>query len=120
MAYQASFFRDGQWVTETVDLATALKGSSSSTKQPEPVIEHPACGILSSTVVDSPIVHKILPVRLRSRHHNDIALIGVSWSPISTHFVNWSASIALGRHGNHWSSSSRSKQFTAIVPFSMI
>jgi hypothetical protein len=67
-------------VTETVDLATALKGSSSSTKQPEPVTEHPACGILSSTIVDSPVVHKILPVRLRSRHHNDIALIGVSWS----------------------------------------
>lgn len=79
MAFQTSVLRDGAWVTETVDIHAALRASSSSASKPEEALsDHPPCGILSSTIVDSPVVHKILPVRLRSRSHNDVALIGVS------------------------------------------
>ena len=92
MAFQTSVFRDGGWVTETVDVHAALRASSSSTlptaKPQEVISDHPPCGILSSTIVDSPIVHKILPVRLRSRSHNDIALIGVSCVLFSLSFVS--------------------------------
>jgi hypothetical protein len=78
MAFQTSILRDGEWVTETVNLQAALKASATtkSTTQAHP--EPPTCGILSRTVVESPIVHWILPVRLRSESHNDIAFVGVS------------------------------------------
>ena len=79
MAFQTNVLRNGAWVTETVDIHAALRASSSSADKPKEVIsDHPPCGILSSTIVDSPVVHKILPVRLRSRSHNDIAMIAVS------------------------------------------
>ncbi|KAF4125290.1 thermotolerance protein [Geosmithia morbida] len=77
MAFQTNVFRDGEWVTETVDLSAALKASASAAKEPDETISHrPPCGILSSTVVESPMVNKILHVHIRSRNHNDIAFIG--------------------------------------------
>lgn len=81
MAFQTSFLRGGEWVTETVDLQSALRQATAATAA-APVSEHhlepPACGVLSRTVIESPIVHRVLPVRLRSKTHNDIAFIGVS------------------------------------------
>ncbi|KAM7196411.1 Mono-functional DNA-alkylating methyl methanesulfonate N-term domain containing protein [Naviculisporaceae sp. PSN 640] len=76
MAFQTSVLRDGAWVTETVDLQTLLKANNSAkeAKKAHQLIA-PICGILSQTVIDSQLVNFILPVRLRSRRHNDVAFI---------------------------------------------
>ncbi|KAJ6444241.1 thermotolerance protein [Purpureocillium lavendulum] len=82
MAFQTSVLRDGEWVTETVNFHAALQHASAAAaaSAPGPTLDTqatpPVCGILSRTVVESPIVHWVLPVRLRSKAHNDIAFIG--------------------------------------------
>jgi hypothetical protein len=79
MAFQSSVLRDGEWVTETVSFQDALKASSSVPKTTSDLnTKRPACGILSKTIIESPVVHWVLPVWLRSRSHNDLAFIGVS------------------------------------------
>ncbi|KAF4465208.1 thermotolerance [Fusarium albosuccineum] len=84
MAFQSSSFRDGQWVTETVNLQDALKASSAAPKAAsEPRPEAPTCGILSRTIIESPVIHWILPAWLRSRSHNDIAFVGDRFVQIS-------------------------------------
>ncbi|KAH6899044.1 mono-functional DNA-alkylating methyl methanesulfonate N-term-domain-containing protein [Thelonectria olida] len=84
MAFQSAVLRDGEWVMERVNLQDALKASTDP-KLP-PVAESPEvpdCGILSRTVIDSPYAHWIIPVRLRSEHHNDIAFVGDRYVQIS-------------------------------------
>lgn len=78
MAFQTSILRDGEWVTETVNLQAALKASAAPKATSPSLPVPPACGVLSRTIVESPIVQWILAVRLRSDTHNDIAFIGVS------------------------------------------
>lgn len=79
MAFQSSVLRDGEWVTQTVNFQDALKASSAAPKAAlDPNPEAPTCGILTRTIVESPVIHWILPVWLRSRSHNDIAFVGVS------------------------------------------
>lgn len=82
MAFQSSVLRDGEWVTQTVSFQDALNASSSVPKTNlHPRTETPACGIVSRTIIESPVVHWVLPVWLRSRSHNDLAFIGVSSFP---------------------------------------
>lgn len=82
MAFQSSVLRDGEWVTQTVSFQDALKASSSVPKTAsDQHTEKPACGILSRTIIESPVVHWVLPVLLRSRSNNDLAFIGVSYFP---------------------------------------
>ncbi|RBA13929.1 hypothetical protein FPRO05_02721 [Fusarium proliferatum] len=84
MAFQSSVLRDGEWVTQTVNFQDALNASSTTPKAaPDSSLKAPECGILSRTVVESPVVHWILPVCLRSRSHNDIAFIGDRFVQIS-------------------------------------
>jgi hypothetical protein len=79
MAFQSSVLRDGEWVTQTVSFHDALKASSSVPKTTSDLhTKRPTCGILSRTIIESPVVHWVLPVWLRSRSHNDLAFIGVS------------------------------------------
>lgn len=87
MAFQTRILRDGEWVTETVNLQAALKASATSKPATRVHPEPPNCGILSRTIVESPIVHWILPVRLRSEIHNDIAFVGVSYIEPPLHCV---------------------------------
>lgn len=47
-----------------------------SSKDQLPSHDQPKSGLLSQTMIPSPIVQWILPARLRSRHHNDVAFIG--------------------------------------------
>lgn len=78
--FQTNVFRDGAWHTTTVSIEQAVKASSSTAMQappPEP-IQAPKCAILSRTVVNSPIVRWILPVRIRSSTQVDVAFVGVS------------------------------------------
>jgi hypothetical protein len=82
MSFQTSVLRDGHWVTETVDVDDALRAAAATgAKYSKPVQEAPECGILFKTVIESPIVRWILPVRLRSSRYNDIAFIGVGRAP---------------------------------------
>ncbi|KAI9167242.1 thermotolerance protein [Paramyrothecium foliicola] len=83
MAFQTSVLRNGEWVTEMVDLQAALKASNAPKTRSEPQSNPPSCGLLTKTVVESPIVHWVLPVRLRSRNSNDIAFIGRNFVQIS-------------------------------------
>ncbi|KAF5971666.1 putative FUN12-general translation factor eIF2 [Fusarium bulbicola] len=84
MAFQSSVLRDGEWVTQTVNFQDALKASSTTPKAAsDSSLKAPECGILSRTVIESPVVHWILPVCLRSRSHNDIAFIGDRFVQIS-------------------------------------
>jgi hypothetical protein len=89
MAFQTNVLRNGEWVSETVDLQAALNALEPPEKTVEPDPEPPVIGLLSRTIIENPIVHWILPVRLRSQNHNDIAFIGVcveSPPPIGLHF----------------------------------
>ncbi|KAF4984390.1 hypothetical protein FZEAL_413 [Fusarium zealandicum] len=83
MAFQSSVLRDGEWVTETVNFQDALKASAAPKTTFEPRPEAPACGILSRTIIESPVVHWILPAWLRSRSHNDVAFVGDRYVQIS-------------------------------------
>jgi hypothetical protein len=78
MAFNTNVLRDGQWVTETVDYGAALKASSDAKAAAGIDHERGPLGVLSRTIVSSPVVNFILPVSLRSRDYNDIAYIGVS------------------------------------------
>lgn len=80
MAFQTNVFRDGAWVTETVDLKTVLSKGSAAAASPAapPPPTPPDCGILTRTVIESPIARWVLPALLRSAHHNDVAFVGVS------------------------------------------
>ncbi|KJZ78093.1 hypothetical protein HIM_02730 [Hirsutella minnesotensis 3608] len=86
MAFQTSVLRDGQWVTQTVNFQSALRQAAAA-PGPRLATEHrngpPSCGVLSRTVLESPTVHRVLPVRLRSKTHNDIAFIGERFVQIS-------------------------------------
>lgn len=76
--------RNGEWVLADATLNDAL--NSQKTKEisgeetvPEPRPDRPPnLGILTRTVVESPVAHWMLPVRLRSAQHMDVAVIGVS------------------------------------------
>ncbi|KAF4414528.1 hypothetical protein CFRS1_v012191 [Colletotrichum fructicola] len=78
MAFQTNVFRDGAWVTETVDLKTVLSKGSAAAASPAapPPPTPPDCGILTRTVIESPIARWVLPALLRSAHHNDVAFVG--------------------------------------------
>ncbi|KAK4126346.1 hypothetical protein N657DRAFT_654749 [Parathielavia appendiculata] len=90
MAFQTNVFRDGEWVTETVNLHSVLKSQkegprASARKDPQ---KPPRCGLLTRTLVESALANFILPVRLRSPDHNDIAFVGPSVLTLAQdHFV---------------------------------
>ncbi|ROT38696.1 hypothetical protein SODALDRAFT_277774 [Sodiomyces alkalinus F11] len=77
MALQTNVLRDGQWRTETVNLHTILKGTSTPNPPAEDTPpEPPSCGILTRTIVESPVAHWVLPARLRSARYNDVVFVG--------------------------------------------
>ncbi|CAK7208473.1 hypothetical protein SBRCBS47491_000104 [Sporothrix bragantina] len=86
MAFQTNVLRDGEWVTETVALNSVLKGNGTNAKSTAPELRHdqpPKYGILTRTVIESPVAHWMLPVRLRSAQHMDVAIIGDHYVQIS-------------------------------------
>ncbi|EFX05596.1 thermotolerance protein [Grosmannia clavigera kw1407] len=85
MAFQTNVFRHGEWVTETVDLQAVLKANSNASAKPlrQRAAHPPECGILTRTVIESPVANWILPVRLRSAQHMDVAFIGDHYVQIS-------------------------------------
>ncbi|KAJ4327263.1 hypothetical protein N0V84_002276 [Fusarium piperis] len=83
MAFQSSVLRDGEWVTETVNFQDALKASTAPKSNPKPRAGPPVCGVLTRTLIESPVVHWVLPVWIRSRSHNDVAFVGDHFVQIS-------------------------------------
>ncbi len=80
MAFQNYVLRNGEWVLETVDLQAVLRAPINAVQQNLPrqrVAQPPNVGILTKTVIESPVAQWILPVRLRSAQHMDVAIIGV-------------------------------------------
>ncbi|KAL2061712.1 hypothetical protein VTL71DRAFT_7090 [Oculimacula yallundae] len=80
MALATTSFVGGEWVTRTLDINSVLrhhdqqdKDATSSVKEVE---QAPKLGLLTQTVIRSPLVHWILPARLRDNSKHDIAFIG--------------------------------------------
>jgi hypothetical protein len=80
MAMQAEDIETGAWVTENITIQAHMSSHNSSATRSEDNCRH-QCGLLTRTVVESPVVHWILPVRLRSADHNDVAFVGVRNTP---------------------------------------
>lgn len=81
MAFEASVLQNGQWTTRTLDVNTVLRHydqqDQEATANTVEIEKAPVLGLLTQTVIRSPIVHWILPVKLRDSGTNDVAFIGV-------------------------------------------
>ncbi|KAI0198950.1 mono-functional DNA-alkylating methyl methanesulfonate N-term-domain-containing protein [Astrocystis sublimbata] len=65
---------DDRWVTQNVTPEELLQPRVIPTVTPAP--KPPSYGVLTKTVIESPIVRWALPVQLRSSQFNDVALVG--------------------------------------------
>ncbi|KAK3398660.1 mono-functional DNA-alkylating methyl methanesulfonate N-term-domain-containing protein [Sordaria brevicollis] len=74
--FRTNVLRNGEWITEEVDLQTFLKTKSAQGPKKAQRVDAPLYGLLTKTVADSQMVKHVLPVRLRSPYHNDVAFIG--------------------------------------------
>jgi hypothetical protein len=81
MAFEASHYENGRWTTRTWDVNAVLQQwdkEEQHARMPHMDVEKsPVLGILTQTVIRSPLVHWIFPVRLRDEDHNDVAFVGV-------------------------------------------
>lgn len=82
MAFQSHVLENGQWVTRTNNINDLLNSRAAVAKPATERHHGPQCGIMTRTVAQSPVAHWILPVRLRSSQHNDIAFVGVCDCPL--------------------------------------
>lgn len=77
---------DGVWTTRRIEIQTAIDENiraSSSAQAEAPVSSTkrkavPSMGILTRTLIESPIVRWIIPARIRHKDKNDVVFIGVS------------------------------------------
>ncbi|SPQ23721.1 83584e03-818d-4b11-90c2-03de08d0c3f1 [Thermothielavioides terrestris] len=85
MAFHTNVFRNGEWVTETVNLHAVLKAHKPAPKAAARIdaVKPPRCGLLTTTVMESARPNLLLPVRIRSPDHNDIAFVGDHFVQIS-------------------------------------
>ncbi|KAJ9404513.1 hypothetical protein DTO045G8_7735 [Paecilomyces variotii] len=78
MALQAAHLVNGVWTTRRIDISDLLVQDRARRpdlrRDAEP--PRPKVGLLSQTIIRSPIVQWILPARLRSKFHNDVAFVG--------------------------------------------
>jgi hypothetical protein len=88
MSFETRVLVDGEWVTRTVDLQTVLDLDREASPRTRPQLplpngDPPSMGILTKTLVRSPVVLWIIPARIRHEDKNDVLFIGVSlaWSP---------------------------------------
>jgi hypothetical protein len=88
---QTSSYVNGTWTTRTVDANAILRHhqiqdaeQQKRDAEKERSVVSPVYGLLSKTLIPSPVVHWILPARLRDNTKNDIVFIGVCLAP--SHF----------------------------------
>lgn len=83
MAFETSTLVNGEWTTRTLDVNTVLRHYDEQDKEANAkaieVERAPVLGLLTQTVIRSPLAHWILPVRLRNLDTNDVAFIGVRY-----------------------------------------
>jgi hypothetical protein len=91
MALETNTLVNGAWTTQTLDVNDVLRHYNQQDKEANvkafEVEKAPVLGLLTQTVIQSPLVHWILPVRLRDSFSNDVAFIGVSKLPLYLHSV---------------------------------
>ena len=81
MAFETSTLVNGEWTTRTLDVDTVLRHYDQKDKEATTTFmefeKAPTIGILTQTVIRSPLVHWILPVKLRDVDTQHVAFIGV-------------------------------------------
>lgn len=76
---------NGVWHTTTLNAADALARANAADMEsalqrlPPPTPMPPALGLLSRTVLRSPVVKQLIPARLRGPDFNDVAVLGESY-----------------------------------------
>jgi hypothetical protein len=91
MALQHNVLENGEWVTRTLEAQELFRQTSASAqakpkKQPS---MPPDYGILTKTVIESPVIQRVLPAQLRSPSNNDVAFIGVGAPPVSQYTTQY-------------------------------
>src|ERR1700712_4784112 len=80
-ALQTSTLVDGVWTTRTTDLNAILQANKDQSEKGKTALntqlEPPVYGLLTRTIVDSPLINWILPARIRDIDKNDVVFIGV-------------------------------------------
>lgn len=78
MSIQTNVLENGEWVTRTLTAEELLQEDGPRRRMGrQPPSKPPVCGLLTRTVMDSPVVLWTLPIKIRPSGQNDIALIGV-------------------------------------------
>jgi hypothetical protein len=81
MAFETSVLQNGEWTTRTLDVNTVLRHydqqDHEATTNAVEIERAPLLGLLTQTIIKSPVVHWILPVKVRDSDTNDVAFIGV-------------------------------------------
>lgn len=84
MALQTNVFQNGEWITRTVNPGDVFAAASTQTvKQPKRLSAPPTYGLLTRTVIESPVFNWVLPVQLRSPKYNDVVFVGDNFVQIS-------------------------------------
>ncbi len=85
MAFETSTLVNGEWTTRTLDVDTVLRHYDQKDKEATTTFTEvetaPTVGILTQTVIRSPLVHWILQVKLRDANTQHVAFIGVRILP---------------------------------------
>lgn len=89
MSIETQVLVDGVWTTRRVDIQTAIDENIRASAQaqagaPPPaskVKPVPSMGVLTRTLIGSPIIRWIIPARIRNEVKNDVIFIGVSLEP---------------------------------------
>ncbi|KAF2201275.1 hypothetical protein GQ43DRAFT_41412 [Delitschia confertaspora ATCC 74209] len=82
MEVQTTHFINGEWTTRTASLQEILAYQQQQQATPKQVsgfknqFEIPQLGVLSRTVLPSPVIKFILPARIRHRRENDVVFVG--------------------------------------------
>ncbi|KAI4865647.1 hypothetical protein F4820DRAFT_284650 [Hypoxylon rubiginosum] len=76
MSLQTFVLENDEWVSRTISADELMRDNGSTRKAGRPPpSKPPTCGVLTRTIVDSPVIRWVLPVQLRSARYNDVALI---------------------------------------------
>lgn len=78
MSVQTRVMIDGRWTTRTLDIHQILARNREETAMPQEISmgpKPPVKGLLTKTVVRSPIVKSIIPARIRHRSKNDVVFV---------------------------------------------
>ncbi|KAI0537693.1 mono-functional DNA-alkylating methyl methanesulfonate N-term-domain-containing protein [Xylaria digitata] len=73
---QTHVFENDGWVTRTVTAAELVGANSRPRVEALAPPKPPTYGILTRTIIESPVLRWVLPVQLRSSNFNDVALVG--------------------------------------------